>query len=53
MVDARNYDYKYITDKAVKPKEYFINSYVNELFEPNSTISSIRRMRRILDAKYK
>ena len=53
MVDISNYDFKYITDKIVKPEESFINLYVDECLEYDSTISSTRRMRIILDVKYK
>ena len=52
MVDVRNYDFKYITEKTVKPEESFVNLYVNECLESDSPISSTHRMRRILDAKY-
>ena len=30
MVDLGNYNSKYLTDKIVKPEEYFINLYINE-----------------------
>ena len=53
MVDVSNYDFTYITDKTVKSEDYFIKLYLHECLECNSTISSTRRMCRILDAKYK
>ena len=53
MVDIRNYYFKPLTDKKVKPEESFINSYVDECLESEGTISSTRRIRRILDAKYR
>ena len=53
MVDVINYDFNIITDRTVKPEEYVINSYGNGCFEPKSAISATRRMRNILDAKYK
>ena len=53
MVDVNNYDFKSITDKTVKPEEYFINSYVDECIKYDSVISSTHRMHRILYAKYK
>ena len=39
MVDVSNDDFKYITDKTVKPEESFVKLYVNERFEPNSRIN--------------
>ena len=53
MVDVDYYDFNILTPKTFKPKESFINAYVNECFESESVISATRRMRRILDAKYK
>ena len=53
MVDVRNYDFKYITDKTVKPEESFINLYVDKEFKSENTIKSTHRMCRILDVKYK
>ena len=44
MVDVSNYDYAPLTDKIVKPKEYFLNLYVNECFESENMISPTRRM---------
>ena len=52
MVDVSNYDFKYITDKTVKPEESFVNLYINECLESKNAISSTYRMRRILDVKY-
>ena len=52
MVDVSNYNFKYITDKTVKPVESFVNSYIDKCLESDSTISSTHRMRKILDAKY-
>ena len=52
MVDVRNYDFKYIIDKTVKPEEYFVKSYVDKCLEYNNRIKSTRRMRIILYAKY-
>ena len=52
MVDLRNYDFKSLTDNIVKLEESFINLYVDECLESESTISSTRRMRILLDARY-
>ena len=52
MVDVSNYDFKYITDKTVKPEESFVNLYINECLESKNAISSTYRMHRILDVKY-
>ena len=52
MVYVSNYDFVYITDKTVKPEESFINSYVNECLESDSTIISTLRMRIIIDDNY-
>ena len=49
MVGVINYEFKSIPDKIVKPEEYFVKSYVDECIESDSTISSTRRMCRILD----
>ena len=53
MFDISNYDYKTLTDKIVKPEESFLNSCVNECFESEKRISQTRKMRIILDTKYK
>ena len=53
MFDLSNYNFTYITDKTYKPEESFINSYVNKCLESESTISSMRRILRTIDAKYK
>ena len=53
IVDLNYYDFRSITDKTVKPEEYFNNSYVDECLKSESAISSTCRMQRILDAKYK
>ena len=53
IVVVDNYDLNILTAKTVKPEESFIKSYVIECFESESAISATRRMRRILDAKYK
>ena len=47
MVDVRNYDFKPLTEKIVKPEEYFINTYVEECIKYEG-IRSTHRMRRIL-----
>ena len=52
MVDVRNYNFKSIKDKTVKPEESFVNSYVDECFEYFNAIKSIRRMRIISYAKH-
>ena len=52
MVDIRNYNFKSITGKTVKPEESFINSYVKKFLESDSEIISTCRLRIILDAKY-
>ena len=53
MVDVHNYGFNILTAKTVKPEESIINTYVNECFESEGEISATRRMRRILDARYK
>ena len=40
MFDIRNYNFKSITGKTVKPEEYFINSYVEKCLESNRKIIS-------------
>ena len=52
MVNIRNYYFSSIPDKAVKPEESFINSYVDKFFESDSTIISQSRMHIILYTKY-
>ena len=52
MIDVRNYEFKSITDKTVKPKESFINLYIDGDFKSENAIESTHRMRRILDAEY-
>ena len=53
MVDVSNYDFKYLTEKIVKPEESFINAYLDKCLKCESPISPMRRMRIIIDAKYK
>ena len=53
MFGVSSYNFKPLTKKIVKPKESFINVYVNECHKSDVTISSTRIVRRILDAKYK
>ena len=52
LVDLSNYEFKSLTDKIVKPEESFITSYINKCLKSETTISSMRIMRRILDTKY-
>ena len=52
MVDISNCEFKPLTYKIVKLEEYFINMYVNKCLESKITMSSMRRMCGILDAKY-
>ena len=52
MVDVRNYDFKYLTDKIVKPEESFINSYIDKCLESEIPIRSTHRIQITLDAKY-
>ena len=52
MVDFLKIEFESLTDKIVKLEESFINSYVNECLKSEITISSTRRMRKSLDAKY-
>ena len=52
MVVLSNYDFKYLTVNIIKPEESFINLCANKCLKSESTISSTRRMRIILDAKY-
>ena len=51
MVDASNYKFKSVTDKTVKPEEYFIKSYVDKCLEYESVVGLIQDIRRILDSK--
>ena len=51
MIEVSNYDFKYISDKTVKPEEYFVNSYVKECLESDSAINLTIRICRTLDAK--
>ena len=50
--DVSNDDFEYLTDKIVKPEEFFVNPYVDECFESDNAKSSTRRMCGILDMKY-
>ena len=52
MVAVINYDFKTLTDKIVKQKESFINSYVDRCLKSKGEISSIRKILRVLDANY-
>ena len=51
MVDVSNYYFTSLTDKRVKTKESFINSYIYKCLKSESAIISMRRIHRILDAK--
>ena len=52
MVDVSNYYFVSITDKTFKPKESFINSYVDKCLESYCAIISMCRMRIIIYAKF-
>ena len=52
LVDLSKYDFKLLSDNKVKPKESFINTYVNKCLESNITMSLTCRTHRILDAKH-
>ena len=51
MVYVTDYSFKHLMEEIIKPEEYFINPYVDECFESEITVSSTRKMRRILDTK--
>ena len=53
MVDLSNYNFKSLTVSLVKSEEYIINLYIDECLKSERTVSSNRRMRIILDTKYK
>ena len=53
MVDVINYAFKTLSHKRVKPEEYFINTYFNKYLAYEGAISSMCRMCKIMDAKYK
>ena len=52
MVYVSTYEFKPLTDNKVKPEESFINVYTDKYLESEGKISSTRRIRRILDARY-
>ena len=53
MFDVISCGYAALTDKIVQPEESFLNLCVNECFESENRISQTRKMRIILDTKYK
>ena len=52
MVHLKNYEFKSLTDKIVKPEETFINMYVDECLEYKRHIPITGSTSIILDAKY-
>ena len=50
MVDVSNYNFTSMKDKTVKLEESFINTYVDENFESDITISYMHHMHRIIYA---
>ena len=53
ILDINNYDFNVLIAKTVKPQESFINAYAKKCLKYEGAISSTRRMRIILYAKYK
>ena len=53
MADLSNYGFKSLAENIVKPEQSFIDSYVDKFLEFENSIHSMRKMHRILDAKYK
>ena len=49
MVDVSNYDFEPLTEKFVKPEEYFLNKYFEKCLGSDITIISMHIMRRIID----
>ena len=52
IVDVSNYWFISLSDKTVKPEEFFINSYFDKCLKYKSVISSTWRMCRILYINY-
>ena len=52
MIDISNNSFKSLTENIAKPRELFINLYVEKCLESESTISSTQRLCIVLDAKY-
>ena len=52
MVDLGTYIFKYLNTGKIKPEELFTNDYVEEVYESDHVLTSTKRLRVILDAKY-
>ena len=52
MVDLGAYTIKDLNTGKIKPKEYFTNAYIREVYESENVCTATKRLRVILYAKY-
>ena len=52
MIDLVTHKFKYLSTGKITPEEYFMNSYVYELYESEQLGTSTKLLSTILDAKY-
>ena len=53
MVDLNMYQVKYLNTGKITPDEYFMNTYLEEVFESQHVRTSTKKLCTILDAKHK
>ena len=52
MVDLGTYIFKYLNKEKITPEESFTDIYVEEAHESEHVLTSTKKLRVILDAKY-
>ena len=52
MVNLGMYEFKKLNTGNINPEKLFINDFVEEIYESEQIIDSIKHLRVILDAKY-
>ena len=52
MVDLGTYEFKDSEAEKIAPEELFMSVYADEVYESEQFLTSTRRLRLILDAKY-
>ena len=53
MVDSGEYLFKDLNSREIKPEESFTDAYAEELYESEYLHTVTKRLRVVLDAKYK
>ena len=52
IIDLGTYEFKYLNTVKITPEEYFVNAYVDKVYEQYQVRTSTKQLPTILDAKY-